>query len=164
MYDYQFPDSYQTAFVQLRQTSSVVFKLVERELAKVGLTPIKHYVLWLCREYDGPLTPAEIGRTVFRESQTIAALLARMEKDGLLRRIPKRKGHPFTEVQITEKGKEAWRKGVKVAVAVVKDTMSTLSAEEIEQFQELLRKLRQKALEGLRLELMPQPDWALNRV
>ena len=164
MYDYQFPDPYQTAFVKLRQTSSVVFKLVERELAKVGLTPIKHYVLWLCREHDGPLTPAEISRVFFRESQTIAALLARMEKEGLIRRIPKRKGHPFTEVQMTEKGKEAWRKGVKVAVAVVQDTMSTLSAEEIEQFQELLQKLRQKALEELREELTPHPEWALNRV
>jgi DNA-binding MarR family transcriptional regulator len=164
VYDYQFPDSYQTAFVQLRQTSSAIYKLAERKLAKIGLTPIKVYVLWLCREYDGPLTPAEISRSLFRESQTIAGLLARMEKEGLVRRIPKRKGHPFTEVQITEKGKEAWYKGVKVAMAVAEDTMSTLQAEELEQFQELLRKLRQKALGELREELMPQPDWAYGRV
>jgi len=164
VYDYQFPDSNHTALVQLRQTSSAIYKLSERELAKVGLTPIKHYVLWLCREHDGPLTPAEISRSLFRESQTIAGLLARMEKEGLVQRIPKRKGHPFTEVLITEKGQEAWYKGVKVAMALVEDTMSPLSAEEIEQFQELLRKLRQKALGELRLELMPQPDWALGRV
>jgi MarR family transcriptional regulator for hemolysin len=164
VYDYQFPDSYQTAFVQLRQTSSAIYKLAERKLAKIGLTPIKVYVLWLCREYDGPLTPAEISRSLFRESQTIAGLLARMEKEGLVRRIPKRKGHPFTEVQITEKGKEAWYKGVKVAMAVAEDTMSPLPAEELEQLGELLRKLRQKALGELREELMPQPDWAYGRV
>jgi DNA-binding MarR family transcriptional regulator len=87
-----------------------------------------------------------------------------MEKEGLVSRIPKRKGHPFTEVQITEKGKEVWYQGVKVAVAVVEDMMSALSAEELEQLQELLRKLRQKALGELRLELTPQPDWALGRV
>ena len=164
MYDYQFPDSYHTAFVQLRQASSAIYKLAERELAKVGLTPTKTYVLLLCKEYNGPLTPAEIARSLFRESQTIAALLARMEKEGLIRRIPKRKGHPFTEVLITEKGKEVWYKGIKAVVAFVEDTMSAFSAEEIEQFQELLRKLRQKALEELHLELMPQPDWALGRV
>jgi len=164
VYDYQFADSYQTAFVQLRQTSSAIYKLAERKLAKVGLTPMKVYVLWLCREHDGPLTPAEISRVFFRESQTIAGMLARMEKEGLIRRIPKRKGHPFTEVQITENGEEAWHKGVTVAVAVVEDMMSTLQAEELEQFQELLRKLRQKALGELREELMPQPDWVCVRV
>jgi DNA-binding MarR family transcriptional regulator len=164
VYDYKFPDSNQTAFVQIRQTSSAIYKLAERKLAKVGLTPIKFYVLWLCREYDGPLTPAEISRVFFRESQTIAALLDRMEKEGLVRRIPKRKGHPFTEVQITEKGKEAWQKGVKIAMAVAEDTMSALPAEELEQLGGLLRKLRQKALGELRLQLMPQPDWACGKV
>ena len=163
MYDYHFPDLNHTVLVQLRQTSSAIYKLTERKLAKIGLTPTKVYVLWLCREHDGPLTPAEISRSLFRESQTIAGLLARMEKEGLVQRIPKRKGHPFTEVLITEKGKEAWYKGVKVTMAMVEDTMSTLSAEETEQFQELLRKLRQKALAELHLELMPQPEWARGR-
>jgi MarR family transcriptional regulator for hemolysin len=163
VYDYQFPDSYHTAFVQLRQASSAIYRLAERELAKVGLTPTKTYVLLLCKECNRPLTPAEISRSLFRESQTIAALLARMEKEGLIRRIPKRKGHPFTEVLMTEKGKEVWYKGIKAVVAFVGDTMSTFSAEELEQFQKLLQKLRQKTLEELHLELMPQPDWALGR-
>jgi len=164
VYDYQFPDSNHTALVQLRQTSSAIYKLAERKLAKIGLTPIKTYVLLLCKECNGPLTPAEISRSLFRESQTIAGLLARMEKEGLIRRIPKRKGHPFTEVLITEKGKEVWYKGVKAVVAFVEDTMSAFSAEELKQLGELLRKLRQKTLEELHLELMPQPDWALGRV
>jgi DNA-binding MarR family transcriptional regulator len=119
MYDLEFTDTAMTTWTMLRQTWTAVNKMAEVKLAKVGLTPEKAAVLWLCRDYSGTLTPAEIARYLFRENQTIAGLLNRMEAEGLVKRVPKRKGHPFTEVRLTPKGEEACGPGVEAYKKVV---------------------------------------------
>ena len=158
MYDYQFTDANLTAWVVLSQTWTAMYKVADRKLNKIGLTPEKLDVLWACQEYAPPLTPAEISRLVFRESQSIAGLLARMEKEGLITRVPKEKGHPFTEVKVTAKGKELSRPGIEVARSLIARIMSALSAEELEQLVKLIQKLRENALEELHLELLPPPQ------
>ena len=157
MYDYQIPDARLAAWSLLFQAFYAAHKAEERRLykAKVGLTHEKLIVLYLATHYEGLLTPAEISRSLFRESQTIAALLSRMERDGLVKRVPKRKGKPYTEVMATAKGKELWGPAAEVATSTATEIMSCLSAEELNQLQELLRKIRQKALDQLYIELLP---------
>ena len=162
VYDYQFSDPIFTAWMQFRQAWTAVYRLSELELAKLGLTPIKVYVLWVCRDYDGPLTPAELSRLVFRESNSIVQLLARMEKEGLISRIPKRKGHPFTEIHITAKGKELVEPAIKLTRVLSTNILSSLSPQELNQFQKLLQKVQQKALAEMWVELKPAPA-ALSR-
>jgi DNA-binding MarR family transcriptional regulator len=157
LYDYQISDAILAAWMLIAQTSYVTRKAEERKLLKVGLTPEKVALLRLAKTYQGILTPAEIARSLFRESQTIAGLLARMERDGLVTRVPKEKGHPFTEVKITAKGEELGRIGIEVASSLTTKLMSSLSAEELEQLQKLLRKIRQVALDELHMELLPPP-------
>ena len=158
MYDYQLPDAALSSWLLLARTWSALYKVEDRKLAKVGLTPEQLDVLRLSRDYPIPLTPAEIARSLFRENQTIAGLLTRMEREGLVRRVPKRKGKPFTEVQITAKGEELCQPGIDVATSVITKLMSCLSPKEHEQLQKLLRKLRGKALEELYMELLPPPS------
>lgn len=159
MYDYQIPNAYLAARSLLFQTLYAVQKAEQRKLAKakVGLTPEKITVLQLAKLYEIPLTPAEISRSLFRESQTIAGLLSRMEREGLVTRVPKRKGKPFTEVKTTAKGEELAPRGVKTILSSTRDVMSCLSAEELDQLQKLLRKIRQAALDELHAELLPPP-------
>lgn len=158
MYDYQFPDTAFALWALIRHTRDALYKVVERELAKVGLTPEKINALGACKQYHGPLTPAEISRFLFRESATVAGLLARMEKEGLVVRVPKRKGKPFTEVKITAKGEELHRAGVEVLAAFVPKIVSCLSPEEVDQLHKLLRTLRQRALDEAGIELKPLPS------
>jgi len=80
-----------------------------------------------------------------------------MEKEGLIERVPKRKGHPFTEVKITAKGRELLIPSMERSSAIGTKIMGSLSAEELEQLQKLLRKIRQQALEELRIEVVPSP-------
>lgn len=160
MYDFQFPDTSLTTFAMLRQTWAAVSKVAETKLTKVGLTPEQVAVLWACRDYPGTLIPAEISRLVFRENQTIAGLLNRMEKDGLVKRIPKRRGHPFTEVKITEKGEKACDPGVEVMKGVITKLLAALSTEKQEQLQSLLRVLRDRSLQELYIEAKPPRGYA----
>lgn len=157
MYDYQFSDPAFAAWVLLGQTWSAAYKTAERQLANVGLTPEKLDALWVCRDYPGPLTPSELARLLFRENQTIAGLLTRMEREGLVRRLPKHNGQRFRLIEITAKGEELCSPGIEAVTALIARVMSTLSAEELEQFQKLLRKLRQNTLEELHIQLLPAP-------
>ena len=155
MYDFQFSDSAFATHTLLRQAWIAVNKAMEYRLAKVGLTPETLAVLWACRDYPGTLIPAEIARLLFREEQSVTGLLNRMEREGLIKRIPKRKGKPFTEVKITRKGEEAIDPALTVHKAVIAELASDLSAEQQEKLQEALRALRDKALQTLRLEPRP---------
>ena len=158
MYDYQLSDPALVTWLLLARTWAAMYKAEERKIAKVGLTPEQVEVLRLARDYPIPLTPAEISRSLFRESQTIAGLVSRMEREGLVKRVPKRKGRPFTEVKLTAKGEELRPGGIEAATSLIARIMSCLSAEEHEQLQKLLRKLRQNALEELHIELLPPPS------
>jgi DNA-binding MarR family transcriptional regulator len=159
LYDFRFYDESFGIWVLCHQTWWAMRKSEERRLAKAGLTPERLAVLWVASAHPGPLTPAEISRAVFRENQTVAGLLDRMEKEGLVRRVPKRKGRPFTEIQMTAKGRELWEQAREVAIAHVRNITSGLSREEREQLQQILPKLRQNALEDLHWELLPAPSW-----
>ena len=158
MYDYQLSTAALTAWMLFYQAWSVAYKVGERKLRKFGLTPEQIDILWACRSHPGPLTPTELSRILFRESQTVTGLLARMERQGLVTRVPKRNRRLFVEVQITAKGQELMQPGLEVARAIIERLMSCLSADELEQLQKLLRKLRQKGLEELEIELAPAPS------
>ena len=157
MYDFEFEETAMGTWAVLRQTWIAVNKAAEIKLAKVGLTPEKAAVLWACKEYPATLTPAEIARLVFRENQTIAGLLNRMEKEGLVTRVPKRKGHPFTEVKITPKGEKLVGPGIEVYKSLIKGLVSGLSIDEQKQLQKLLKVLRQKMLDEMHMEMDKGP-------
>lgn len=157
MYDYKFGGISLTAWAQLRHAWLAMSKVAEARLTEVDSTHESVGVLWACRDYPGPLRLAEIARLVFKEPHTVVALLNRLEKQGLARRIPKAPGHPFTEVKLTSKGKKACSQSVDVLKDVVAEVMSALSDEELEQLIELTRALQMKAIEMLHIELKPSP-------
>jgi DNA-binding MarR family transcriptional regulator len=157
MYDMTFVDPSMTSWSLLRQTWIVTNKVAEARLSRMGLTPEKAAVLWACRDYPGVLTPAEVSRLVFREAQSVAGLLNRMEKEGLVKRIPKRKGRPFTEIKATPKGEELCDPAVAVLKDVIQGLTSDLSPEERENFHNTLQKLRHKMFDRLHMELGHPP-------
>lgn len=158
MYDLKLSDTTLTTWVLLRQTWSVMDKAAEMRLAKVKLTPEKVAVLWICRDYPGLMTTAEIARFLSRQSQSVTGLLNRMEEEGLVTRAPKRKGRPFTEVKLTEKGEKACSVGVAVVKALIAETAPVLTLEERQQLHGYLAALRQQTVDSMHLELTEPPD------
>jgi len=152
MYDFEFAEPSMTTFSLIRQTWAALNKATEIRLAKIGLTPEKTAVLWACRDYPGSLTPAEISRMLFRENQTIAGLLNRMEREGLVKRVPKRKGHPFTEVRLTERGEELCGPGVEIMKQVIVSILGDMPAKRHVELQDLLKEVRDRALETFYVE------------
>jgi DNA-binding MarR family transcriptional regulator len=159
MYDYEFAAESLTAFAQLRHTWFAINKVIELKLLEVDSTPESIAVLWACRDYPGPLHPAEIARLVFRAPHTVAAMLNRMEKEGLIIRVRKRQGHPFTEVKLTAKGRKACSPRIAVLKDVIAELMSAMSDKELAQLVELTKPLQMKALEMLHTKLKPSPGY-----
>jgi len=155
VYDFEFSDEALTTYTALRQAWLAVNRLAEARLGKIGLTPETLAVLWAARDYPGTLIPAEIARMTHRENQTIAGLLNRMEKSGLLMRIPKRKGKPFTDVKLTDKGRKLCDEGVPILKSMVSDLLSRMPVKKQKECQEWHRGLRNKALDKLFLEVGP---------
>jgi DNA-binding MarR family transcriptional regulator len=155
VYDFEFTDQALTTYTALRQAWVAVNRLAEANLGKANLTPETLAVLWAARDYPGSLIPAEIARMTHRENQTIAGLLNRMEKAGLIERIPKRKGKPYTEVKITAKGRKLCDAGVPVLKSMVSDLISDIPVKKQKECQEWHRGLRDKALDMLHLEAGP---------
>jgi DNA-binding MarR family transcriptional regulator len=151
VYDLEFTDTALTTYILVRQSWLAINRYAEAKLTKVGVTPEKFLVLWTCRDYPGPLIPAEIARISHRENQTIAGLLNRMEKEGLVLRIPKRKGHPFTEIKITAKGEKLLAAALPVFRSVVSDLLSDMPQQKQKECQVWHRELRDKALDKLHL-------------
>ncbi len=154
-YDFKFQYPPLTTFNMLRQAWIAVNKLAETKLLKLGLTPEKLAVLWACRDHPGTLIPAEIARLVFRENQTIAGLLNRMEAEGLVIRVPKKKGHPFTEIKMTSKGEKLVGPGIEIMKSIITEVAADLPVEQQEQLQKTLKVIRDKALDKMHIEAQP---------
>lgn len=155
LYDFEFSEEALTTYTALRQAWLAVNRLAEDRLGEVGLTPETLAVLWAGRDYPGKLMPAEIARMTHRRNQTIAGLLNRMEKSGLIQRIPKRKGKPFTEVKLTDKGRKLCDEGLPILKSMVSDLMSDMPTNKQKECRDWHRQLRDKALSKLHLEVVP---------
>jgi DNA-binding MarR family transcriptional regulator len=160
MYDLRLSDPTLATWALLRQAWSFMNKAAETKLAKVHLTPEKLGVLWICRDFPGTITTAEISRYMSRQSQSITGLLNRMEQEGLIGRVPKRKGQPFTELKLTAKGQEACDAGASVIKALIEETAQVLSTGDREQLHGFLVALRDHMADMLHIELTPPPDVA----
>lgn len=158
VYDLEFSDQALTTYILIRQAWLAINRYAEARLAKEGTTPETFLVLWTCRDYPAPLIPAEIARIAHRENQTIAGLLNRMEKQGLIQRIPKRAGHPFTEVKMTAKGKKLVDAALPIFKSIVSDLIADMPAQKQKECQEWHRELRDKALDKLHLVAEPPPQ------
>jgi DNA-binding MarR family transcriptional regulator len=163
LYDLEFSDQALTTYILVRQAWLAINRYAEARLAKVGTTPETFLVPWTCKDYPAPLIPAEIARIAHRENQTIAGLLNRMEKQGLIQRIPKRTGHPFTEIKITAKGKKLLDAALPVFKSIVSDLMADMPLQKQKECQDWHRALRDKALDRLYPVAKPPPQRVIGK-
>jgi DNA-binding MarR family transcriptional regulator len=160
MYDLKLSEATVTIWVLLRQSWSLMARASEAKLAKVGLTPEKLGVLWVCRDFPGIVTTAEISRFLSRQSRSITRLPNRMEQEGMVSRIPKRVGQPFTEVKLTAKGRKACDAGVSIIKALIEDTAQVLPPGDRQRLHALLTAIRDHMADRLHIEMSPPPDIA----
>jgi len=133
----------------LNQACDAIDKARDDELRQFGVTRMQAAILFILKAINVPATPAEIARWLFREPHTVSGMLHRMEKRGLVRitKDPARKH--LLRIVITEKGEEACQQAGELKP--IHASLSCLSQEEHDDLRAYLKRVRNRALEELRV-------------
>lgn len=137
-------------FVLMRQTVDATHRLREIELRSFEITPEQAAALICIKSIGKEATPAEIARWLFRERNSTSVLLARMEKQGLIKKTADLKKKNLIRVTLTAKGKEALHHALKFRF--MRNITDSLSPRKLEQLRALLHEVRDKAMEQLGLD------------
>ena len=138
----------------LRQAAHAMDRAREDELRPIGISMTQAAILYIVKVVEGPVTPAQISRWIFREPHSVSGLLNRMEKQGFVKRVKDLERKNVIRVAITEKGEEAYRRSKDMKA--IRKTLSCLSPEERDSLRAYLERLRNSALD----EHRPRSRWS----
>jgi len=141
-------------WVLLQQSRDAIHQARDKELRKYGISNLQAAVLFIIQAIGHKATPSEISRWIFREPQGVSALLTRMEKKGLVKRVKGLDRRNVARVEITEKGYQAYNDSTREES--IDRIMSSLAEEERQQLKSWLLKLRDIACEELRVDVRPR--------
>lgn len=140
-------------WVLLHQTRDAAYKVTEKELRRLDISPMEAAVLFVVNATGERATPAEISRWLFRESHSISGLLDRMEDKGLVRRNKDLDRRNLVRVSLTDKARDLAAEFD--TPQLISRMLSTLSGEQRRQLAQCLQLLRDRALEELRIDKPP---------
>jgi DNA-binding MarR family transcriptional regulator len=124
----------------------VLARYLEVELKRHEVTLIRFNIMSALFKNGGEMTPSEISEIVFREKNSITAVINTMEKQGVVRREPSTNDRRSVKVVITEKGwKEANRLNP-VAQELSRGALTCLEKQKVEELVETMRTLRENLL------------------
>ena len=124
----------------------VLARYLEVELKRHEVSLIRFNIMSALFKNGGEMTPSEISEIVFREKNSITAVINTMERQGVVRREPSTNDRRSVKVMITEKGwKEANRLNP-VAQELSRGALTCLEKQKVEELVETMRTLRENLL------------------
>jgi DNA-binding MarR family transcriptional regulator len=120
----------------------VLARYLELELKKYGINLTRFNIMSTLYKNGGEMTPSEIAESVFREKNSITAVINALEKEGVVRREPSSNDRRSVKVVITEKGwKEANRLNP-IAQELSRQTLSCMQKGQVEDLISTMRTVR----------------------
>jgi DNA-binding MarR family transcriptional regulator len=151
-------------WTMMHHSSEVLMAVREKAIEKYGLSAIELRLLVVIpiieTTMDQEATASELTKWLFRKRSTVSELLARMEKKGLIQRLPQTENRKSAIIRLTENGKKAREQAFNAGMTFVNKAMSSLSPEERHQLWVIAGRLRNLALKELDLvEKPPFPQF-----
>jgi DNA-binding MarR family transcriptional regulator len=143
-------DKYYEICVLLHQVRDLMVKAREKELSRTGISNVQRSVLFNVQAIGDKATPAELSRWLFREPHSMSELLSRMEKAGLVKKVRYLGKKNLVRIELTKKGHKAYKASSRHRS--IDNILSCLSTEELKQFGEYLRRLRERAANELGID------------
>jgi len=136
------------AWQLLHVTYDSLVKCEEEKLAKYFELPLQQYLVLRVLKYaPAPVTATVVSSWLDRNHVSISAIVNRMEKAGLLKRVDNLKDRRSAILVITPKGEKIFRKTYISAEALPSKVLSVLSEEELNTLIKLLSKIREHTFE-----------------
>ncbi len=118
------------------------FKATEQLCASELEVSEKELALLRTLASHGPMINRELGGRFGVPVSTMTGLVDRMEKKGLVRRVPNRRDRRSIELEVTPAGALALREGARVVEATARGMLEALSEKDQRALIEILRKIR----------------------
>lgn len=121
------------------KTSKMMADAFNERLIPLGITRVQWIAMYYLLKYDG-ITQKDLGEKMDIKESTVARLIDRMEKDGLVNRTKESHDKRVTNLHLTESGKKFFEsvmfEGEKMNRIFSKD----ITYEELEIFNKVLQK------------------------
>jgi DNA-binding MarR family transcriptional regulator len=156
---YSTEDEDQDLWLLLTHARYAVFRAREKELLRYGVSPEQMGLLFVVQALGNKATPAAISRHILRQPHTVSALVDRMVKRGLVKKVKDLDRKNLVRVVMTEKGQKAYE--ISTKRGPIHRIMNTLNTEERREFKTYLEKLLTKARKevGLDQDELPSSEW-----
>ena len=150
MYNYELSDDALKTWMRLRQASDAVEKVLQKDLDSHDSTITQVGFLWILDACQGSVNPGQFAKYHFREQHSVSAQLSRMWRNGLVKKTRSKADQRVVSIKMTPKGEKQLAETKQIGIGQARELLaSALSKQELSQFDKLLRKVRDAALERL---------------
>jgi DNA-binding MarR family transcriptional regulator len=125
-------------------TSNMLQKEALHLFAPMGITDAQFNVLiYLYWQYDqGAINQTELGNMLLVHRSNVTGLVDRLEKAGLVRRIPSEHDRRVKNIELTRQGAEIAKKAQSLYLSRIEEIMSGCSTEDIDTLCRILETVR----------------------
>jgi DNA-binding MarR family transcriptional regulator len=127
----------------------VLARYLEVELKPYEVSLIRFNIMSTLFKNGGEMTPSEIAESVFREKNSITAVLNTLERQGVVRREPSTNDRRSVKVVITDKGWNEANRLNPIAQELSRKCLSCLEKGKVEDLVETMRTIRESLLPGI---------------
>jgi DNA-binding MarR family transcriptional regulator len=124
----------------------VMTRYLEVELMRYDATFNRFNIMSTLFTNGGEMTPSEIAESVFREKNSITAMINTLERQGVVRREPSSDDRRSVKVVITDKGWNEANRLNPIAQELSREALSCLEKEDVEELVDTMRKIRESLL------------------
>jgi len=135
----------------LRQTNDALFKVRQKELKSLGITPEQSAALAVIHALGDHAIASEVSRVLFRKPNSMTILLRRLEKQGLIKKTPDPARKNVIKLSLTAKGQKCYLGASKLND--VSNIMFKLTEKQRKQLWESLEKIRNNALQSVGINI-----------
>jgi DNA-binding MarR family transcriptional regulator len=132
--------------LSLLTSFEVLARYLEVELRRYEASLIRFNIMSTLFTNGGEMTPSEISERVFREKNSITAVINTLERQGVVRREPSSNDRRSVKVVITDKGWKEANRLSPIAQELSRGALSCMDKDKVEDLVETMRTLRENLL------------------
>lgn len=124
----------------------VLARYLEVRLKQHDVSLIRFNIMSTLFKNGGEMTPSEIAESVFREKNSVTAVINTLEREGVVRREPSPNDGRSVKVIITDKGWKEANRLTPVAQELSREALSCMDREQVENLVGIMRNLRESLM------------------
>lgn len=123
------------------QSGRYLTDVLDKRIRQHGITRVQWYALYYIAKSD-KITQTELAEKMGTTEPSVARLLDRLEKEGMVTRVNSDHDRRIHYLELTEEGKKLNRKIVAVAEKFKDEAIIGISDKELESFEKVLEKMK----------------------